>query len=210
MEARPRSAEPRAVTSPPEKRAGGISLFIRIFGPYLVGGLLVWAACVAVAYLALDENVGLAVIFGSMFPFVGYYAWLAVGWWRGKPLPKDADKRRWTTAPTWLSQPSQNDGDQVRRAACAEAIFGILLVLGPFALFALYGRGDDVVVAAVVVGVFAVSALLWISVVAWGRPRWLLPGEYRRPDLYLRSHSVVNPRTGKSKKRTRPKARQNR
>ncbi len=203
MEARSRGSVTRAVTASPEPRPGALSSFVKIFGPYILGGLVLWAASIGLTYLVFPGDIGMAVIFGSLLPLVGYRAWQTIGWWRGGLLPDDPDARRWTTATVWsdVSRSGTGDDDDVRRAVCTETIFGSLLVLGPFAMFALEDQVDEAVLFGAIAAAFAVAGALWLSVALWGRPRWLLPAEYRHPDRYSAARRAVTAKNQMQPKR---------
>lgn len=185
------------------QRKGALSTFARIFGPYLVGGLLVWAALTwaCSALMIGDGDLPVAAFFGALLPATFWWASKTVGWWRAGLLPEDARERRWTTGPTWsdLVPHSGKDTDRMRRALCAETAFLVLIVVAMFAFVVLDGRVDAAVLVWVIGGAFAVVSLLWITLIAWGRPRWLLPAQYRHPERHVPALSVVNAKTGKRK-----------
>ncbi len=206
------------MTSPAEKRPGGLSLFLKIFGPYLLGGLLIWAAVTWAcdALMTGDGNLPVAAFFGALLPATAGWASKTVRWWRDGQLPEDPRERRWTTGPTWsdLVPHSGKDSERMARALCAETAFLVLIVVAIFAFVVLVDRVDSVVLVSAIGGAFAVVSLLWITLIAWGRPRWLLPAQYRHPDRFSRARSVVNanPRvqSGKPQQRKSQKRKQTR
>lgn len=153
---------------------------------YVVGFTLLavggWLLLSALVWITLYERDWFTALLGGAGLVGGVMAtYFAVSFWRGESDPRDAMTARDTLSGALLLGEDKNP-DATPELAVVGAVVVDAVVLAAWAVFAVGGSPAEVYTPWILVAFIGPALLLALSVMFFGRPRWLLPYRLRVAD----------------------------